>query len=89
MRLLFIVPIAITLAACHSMPVPDPQTEDECRASQHQELVRTQAATIDEASLPAGTRIIYPDTAVTRDYRKDRMNIYVNAEGEVTRVDCG
>lgn len=89
MRLLLLLPVAAMLAACHTAPVADPQTEDECRASQHQDLVRTRAAEINQAALPAGTRIIYPDTAVTRDYRKDRMNVYVNGEGEVSRVDCG
>lgn len=88
MRLLMLAPL-LMLAACHSVPIADPQTEDECRASQYQGLVRSEAQSIDPSSLPAGTRMIYPSTAVTRDYRKDRMNVYINDAGEVSRVDCG
>lgn len=34
-------------------------------------------------------RWIAPGTAVTMDYRTDRLNIHLDAQNRVTRVDCG
>ena len=34
-------------------------------------------------------RRIDPGSLVTMDYRMDRLNVYVDAEGLITRVRCG
>lgn len=34
-------------------------------------------------------RWIAPGTAVTMDYRTDRLNIHLDAQNRVTRIDCG
>ena len=34
-------------------------------------------------------RWIAPDSAVTQDYRADRLNIYYNADYKVERLSCG
>jgi hypothetical protein len=34
-------------------------------------------------------RVIGPDTVVTMDYRIDRLNVEVDAEGRILRVRCG
>lgn len=87
MRLAMLFPLLL-VAACQSSPKPD-SANDPCQASQHQNLIGTSAASIDPAQLPERTRIIYPDTPVTRDYRIDRLNVHVNAAGQVERVVCG
>jgi len=89
-RIILIAPLFF-LAACHAPPLaPSPdQTEGRCGAAGYQDLVGDSADTIDQASLPAGTRVLYPDSMMTKDYRMDRLNIYINADGKVDRVDCG
>ena len=34
-------------------------------------------------------RVIAPGTAVTMDYRTDRLNLETDAEGRITRLRCG
>ena len=34
-------------------------------------------------------RWINPDTMVTMDYRPNRLNIYLDAEGRIERASCG
>ena len=34
-------------------------------------------------------RIIHPGTAVTMDYRDDRLNMEINETGTIFRVACG
>lgn len=34
-------------------------------------------------------RWIAPNTAVTMDYRTDRLNIHVDSNNRITRIDCG
>ena len=62
--------------------------QDACDAGGYVSLVGTNAAAV---SFPRdkNVRIIGPDTPVTRDYRLDRLNVYVNSAGIITSVDCG
>jgi hypothetical protein len=61
--------------------------QDTCGASQYRSLVGSNFAAV---SLPAdsGVRIIQPDTVVTQDFRADRVNIIVDANGIITSVEC-
>jgi hypothetical protein len=34
-------------------------------------------------------RPIAPGQAVTRDYRRDRVNVHVDADNAITGIDCG
>jgi len=73
--------------------VTAPQTREEataqdtCGASQYAALVGQNFAAV---TLPAdsGIRIIQPDTMVTEDFRPDRINILVGADGIITSVEC-
>lgn len=44
---------------------------------------------VRHSELPEGTRVIFPDTMVTMDYREDRLNLHVDNENVVTRQRMG
>ena len=65
-----------------------------CDASKAQALVgRQRAAPLSAEALrltgARDVRWIRPGDMVTMDYREDRLNIHVDAQGRVTRVRCG
>lgn len=62
---------------------------DTCQMSQYTHLVGTVGAEIDRTELPAGARVICHNCSVTMDYRADRLNIDLDAEGKVMRLHCG
>ena len=62
---------------------------DSCGAIDHQSLVGQSASVLDPATLPKGTRVIFPGMPVTMDHREDRMNVEVGSGDKVARVFCG
>lgn len=44
---------------------------------------------IVEEELPPNIRAIFPDTMVTKDYRPDRLNLYVDELGYVYKQEYG
>ncbi len=62
---------------------------DTCQMAAHQSLVGTLGAGIDQSTLPAGSRVICHNCAVTMDYRAERLNIDLGADGKVVRLRCG
>ncbi|GAB2500031.1 I78 family peptidase inhibitor [Arenimonas alkanexedens] len=77
---------------------PLPATSEElpmsCDAKKGQWAVGKIADDVLVAKVKADTgstsyRVIPPDTAVTMDYREDRVNIDVDAANLVTAVRCG
>ncbi|NYT65008.1 hypothetical protein H0A58_03385 [Alcaligenaceae bacterium] len=79
----------VLLAACQTPDSRQAQSNDYCGASSRQNLVGSLASSIDQSALSKATRVIHPGTAVTRDYRQGRLNIYVDDSGKVERVNCG
>lgn len=65
---------------------PEPDT---CQRVAHVSLIGTQGSAIDQASLPAGARIICHGCAVTLDYRAERLNVELGADGRVANLRCG
>ncbi|WP_435256640.1 I78 family peptidase inhibitor [Thioclava sp. FR2] len=88
----FALAFLIALAACTPsevpLPSPVPPGADACGASELQYLLGQKAAVLAALSLPVGTRIIPPGTAVTMDYRPDRLNIELDDNDRITRVHC-
>lgn len=76
--------LALALAGC----VAEPE-QNACGAAGLQALVGQDMSALAAMTFPAGTRIIEPGTAVTEDYRPDRLNIDVDAGGTITGVWCG
>lgn len=62
---------------------------DSCGAIDNQSLVGQSAAALDPATLPEGTRVIFPGMPVTMDLREERMNVEVGGGDKVVRVFCG
>lgn len=93
--------LAMVLAGCASPganedsgPAPAPAAGTECRAERVQAFVgHTWSAALSEQarldSGSAGVRVIRPGTAVTMDYRADRLNLHLDNIGIVTQITCG
>lgn len=78
--------------AAPAAPAEAPKTadaKDACTAAAHQNLVGTGAGSLDSATLPKGTRVIFPGMPVTMDYRAERLNIEIGKNDKVARVFCG
>ena len=69
-------------------PVAD-ASDDACGAAGRQDLVGQSAGVLDPATLPEGTRVLFPGMAATMDFRADRLNVSVGAGDKVDRVFCG
>lgn len=104
MRALMLTAAVFALAACGqttTTETPDVETpvaaapttreeataQDTCGATQYSAMVGQQLTAV---TLPAdsGIRIIQPDTVVTQDFRADRVNVIVDANGVITSVEC-
>lgn len=74
-------------------PAAAPQTREEataqdtCGGSAYRSMVGSNLAAV---TLPADAniRVVQPDTVVTEDFRPDRINIIVDANGAITAVEC-
>ena len=99
-----LVAIAMLTAACTpsseppanappSAAAPPPGTaaeataEDTCGADRYRDLI---GSNVDETTLRDNTdaRIIAPDSAVTQDFRPDRLNVILDADGRITSLEC-
>ena len=80
--------LALLLAGCVAPEGAVPSDAAACGAERLQGLVGQSGDVLARMTLPEGTRIIGPDTAVTMDYRPDRLNIDLDAAGRITRVHC-
>lgn len=59
--------------------------QDTCGAAQYAAMVGTSIAA---ATFPEGVRTIMPDSVVTQDFRADRLNVIVDANGVITGFQC-
>jgi hypothetical protein len=69
-------------------PMPPSIDEPACGAEGLQDLVGRSRQVLQTMKFARETRIIGPDTAVTMDYRTDRLNIEYDKAGVITRVAC-
>ncbi|HET9230353.1 MAG TPA: I78 family peptidase inhibitor [Vitreimonas sp.] len=61
--------------------------QDTCGAAAYRAMIGTPIAA---ASFPATPqiRVVMPDSAVTEDFRADRLNVIVDASGNITALEC-
>lgn len=97
--------LVVVMAACTNQPMtyrdlddlsrratreavsrPEPDT---CQREAHRNLVGTVGSSIDQSSLPAGTRVICHNCPVTLDYRSERLNVELGPDGKVANLRCG
>ena len=94
MRLSIILVLLLSLGACKtddsSVGITEivATAEDPCGANAAQALIGSDESVLDNIALPDSTRVIGPDTAVTLDYREDRLNIET-LDGAIVRARCG
>lgn len=80
------------------LPAPDPvaagpQTREEataqdtCGAAAYRSMIGTSIAAATFPTTPQ-IRVIMPDSAVTQDFRADRLNVIVDASGNITALEC-
>lgn len=62
---------------------------DTCQMAQHQSLIGSVGGSIDQSTLPAGSRIICHNCPVTLDFRAERLNVELGADGKVIGLRCG
>jgi hypothetical protein len=85
MRAMAMAGAAAVLAACQMAPSGD---AGACQADRFAGLVGEPAVDLAARGLPQGTRVIWPGTAVTQDFRADRLNLLVGLDGRVEQVAC-
>lgn len=73
------------LAGC----VPDTSAENACGAKDLQGLTGQSVRVLETMRFGTELRLIRPGTAVTMDFRPDRLNIETDADERITRVYCG
>jgi len=94
--------LALLATAC-APPVSDtpkgdpyeagPQTREEataqdtCGAAGYRGMIGTPLAAATFPATP-NIRVIQPDSAVTEDFRPDRLNVIVDANGVITALEC-
>lgn len=98
-HILLPLPLIALLAACEVQgtglpPLGVPETEpvaveDTCGAARYASLVGQPKTVVDRMTFPAGTRVILPGTAVTMDFREERLNVLIDGNAVVERVYCG
>ncbi|MGR3452689.1 I78 family peptidase inhibitor [Pseudooceanicola sp.] len=79
--------VGLTLAACEAPMTPAP-APDDCGAGAMQRFV---GQPYDESMIPAGAgpvRVGGPGTAMTMDFRPDRLTIRLDDAGRVVEARC-
>ena len=89
--------LTLALAACVEGQMPPTAGQDPaisppsgaCPAPSLQNLVGRPETVLQTMRFGSEIRIIHPGTAVTMDYREERMNIEIDKTGTISRVTCG
>ncbi|MFY9240358.1 MAG: I78 family peptidase inhibitor [Roseovarius sp.] len=85
-RLIALPAITLLLMACQA---EETASEDTCGAQGYAALVVTAASDHDFTNPNRPHRVIPPNSAVTMDYRPDRLNVDLDEAGQITRFWCG
>ena len=68
---------------------PEIELEDLCGAAGFAGLIGQSGEIARLLELDDPARVIAPDTAVTMDFRPDRINFVLNDEDRIERIECG
>jgi hypothetical protein len=70
------------------MNAAEATAQDTCAAAAHAALIGAPGASVDLATLPAGTRIVTPETMVSQDFVPTRLNVTTGTDGNVASLNC-
>lgn len=76
------------MAACATDTSETP-LEDACGAASLSEFVGQERSALAARTFPDSTRFIAPDTAITMDYRAERLNFDLDGADVIIRIWCG
>ena len=81
---------ALALAGCAATTVPQlPLAEnDTCGAAGFADLIGQNVAALEVRLHLGMVRIIRPNTAVTMDYRQERINFVLDEADVITQIAC-
>lgn len=79
----------LILGACREADSPPPLPMDACGAAALQRLVGQDARVLQTMRFGQQVRILRPGDPATKDYRPDRLNILIDAQERISRIDCG
>lgn len=98
-KMLFLCALAVfALAGCQNHKTDEKndsaknaatvQQPDTCNAGAFSSLIGKKASVLDTMRFAQPMRHITPNTAVTMDYRAERLNIESDEKGVITRLYC-
>ncbi len=93
-RFLYLLPVAL-LAACEA-PAPTAATrpalpapnEDTCGAAAYANLIGQDATALETVLIMRPVRVIRPGTAITMDFRQDRLNFQIDGTNTIASIGC-
>jgi len=65
------------------------EQQSDCGAATLHGMVGQDLESLPPAGFPDSVRIIRPGDAVTADYNPQRLNVELDADGNVTQIRCG
>ena len=85
--------LAMALGACAQggndrANAPAEELTSTCAAKDHQDWIGQRVDILNDIDLPEGTRVLFPTTPATMDYRPERMNVAVGKDDVIERVFC-
>ena len=92
LRTILLVPAVLSLAACATAEVPPAPGRCTADAANAYLGKAADAASIEAARNAAGAervRTIKPGQMVTMEYLEGRLNLYLDASGNIERIACG
>lgn len=88
MRIYSILGLCLALGACQETAVAEKPVES-CGAEEMSHLMGLQRAQLENIAFSQPHRILGPSDPMTKDYRLDRVNFFLDDSGTVVRIDCG
>jgi len=88
MRVAYFFPL-LALAACQTATTVLEPSVDPCGSYGFLSQVGLMAEAVPAGTFPESVRMIRPGTMVTQDYQSERLNVHINENGRIVRIDCG
>jgi predicted small lipoprotein YifL len=94
LKLIPMLGVALTLAACGGGPTPlppaapDRDIADACGAAELQDMVGQSRDVLATMKFAVPVRVIEPGMAVTMDFQANRLNFAIGEDGTITSITC-